>query len=67
MEGIANPTALLLSSVLMLEHLKELDAAKRLQAAIMATYADGDSLTGDVGGTASTEQFADAVIRHLVK
>ena len=66
-KGIANPTALLLSSVLMLEHLKELDAAKRLQAAIMATYADGDSLTGDVGGTASTEQFADAVIRHLVK
>lgn len=64
-KGIANPTALLLSSVMMLEHLKESEAAKRLQSAIEETYRERDSLTGDVGGTASTEQFADSVIRHL--
>ncbi len=57
-QGKANPTALLRSSVMMLEHLKELEAAKRLQQAIEYVYRVGDSLTPDVGGTATTEQFA---------
>ena len=64
-KGIANPTALMQSSVLMLEHLGELDAAKRLQAAIERVYTEGRSLTGDVGGTASTKQFTDAVLQAL--
>ncbi len=64
-KGLANPTALILSSVMMLEYLKEFEAAKALHAAIRETYKEGDSLTGDVKGTASTMQFADAVIRHI--
>ncbi len=64
-KGLANPTALILSSVMMLEYLKEFEAAKALHAAIRETYKEGDNLTGDVKGTASTTQFADAVIRHI--
>ena len=61
-KGIANPTAMMLSSVLMLIHLKEFSAATRLQGAIESVYADGKNLTRDVGGTASTDEFTDAVI-----
>jgi isocitrate dehydrogenase (NAD+) len=64
-KGIANPTALLLSSVLMLKHVKELKAAERLQAAVEAVYISGKGLTKDVGGTATTAEFADAVIAEL--
>lgn len=60
--GIANPTAMMLSSVMMLTHLKEDEAARRLQSAIEKVYAAHQCLTGDVGGTASTDQFTDAVI-----
>ena len=64
-KGLANPTALMQSAVLMLAHLGERDAAARLQKAIERVYADGKSLTGDVGGNASTDQFTDAVIQHI--
>jgi isocitrate dehydrogenase (NAD+) len=64
-KGIANPTAMMLSAVLMLIHLKELDAAKRLQAAVEKVYAAKQHTTGDVGGHASTEEFTDAVIANL--
>jgi isocitrate dehydrogenase (NAD+) len=64
-KNLANPTALMQSSVLMLNHLGEKDAARRLQAAIEAVYAEGKHLTGDVGGKASTTQFTDAVIAKL--
>ena len=64
-KGIANPTAMMLSSVMMLTHLDELEAAKRLQNAIEKVYADGTALTGDVGGKAGTEEFTDGVIRAL--
>jgi isocitrate dehydrogenase (NAD+) len=63
--GIANPTALLMSSVMMLQHIQEVHAADRLQRAIEAVYADGTKLTKDVGGTASTMEFAGAVIAKL--
>jgi isocitrate dehydrogenase (NAD+) len=63
--GIANPTALLLSSVMMLRHMLEVSAADRLQTAIESVYREGKSLTGDVGGNATTAQFADAVIAKL--
>jgi isocitrate dehydrogenase (NAD+) len=64
-KGLANPTALMQSAVLMLAHLGEREAAQRLQAAIHAVYREGKSLTGDVGGSASTFQFTEAVIQGL--
>jgi isocitrate dehydrogenase (NAD+) len=64
-QGVANPTALMSSSILMLRHLGEADAANRLQKAIMAAFRQGDVLTRDLGGTATTRQFTDAVKRHI--
>jgi len=64
-KGIANPTALILSSTLMLLHLGERDAARRLRSAIERVYAAQKHLTPDVGGSASTSEFADAVIASL--
>ena len=64
-KGIANPTAMMLSSVLMLIHLKELEAANRLQSAIEKVYAEHMHLTADVGGKETTSQFTDAVIRAI--
>jgi isocitrate dehydrogenase (NAD+) len=64
-KGIANPTALMLSSVLMLIHLGEEKAATRLRAAIERTYTEKKHLTTDVGGSASTAEFTDAVIANL--
>lgn len=64
-KGLANPTALLLSAALMMRHLKEIAAADRLDSAIRRTIGEGKMLTGDLGGSASTDQFADAVIAHL--
>ena len=64
-KGIANPTAMMLSSVLMLIHMKEHDAAKRLQSAIENVYQEHAHLTRDVGGTATTTEFTDAVIRAM--
>jgi isocitrate dehydrogenase (NAD+) len=61
----ANPTAMMLSAVMMLSHLGETDAAYRLQTAIESVYREGKHLTGDVGGTATTEEFTDAVVRNL--
>ena len=64
-KGLANPTALMQSAVLMLGHLGEREAAARFQSAIEQVYAEGRHLTGDVGGTASTAEFTDAVIRQM--
>jgi isocitrate dehydrogenase (NAD+) len=61
----ANPTALLQSAIMMLRHLREIDACERVQKALEAVYREGKVLTGDVGGTASTEEFASAVIDRL--
>ena len=64
-KGIANPTALMLSSVMMLKHVGEKEAASRLQTAIEAVYLEAKHTTSDVGGTATTSQFTDAVINKL--
>jgi isocitrate dehydrogenase (NAD+) len=64
-QGKANPTALMQSAVLLLAHLDEREASQRLHRAIRAVYAEGKTLTGDVGGSASTEAFTDAVIARL--
>src|SRR6266567_642421 len=57
--GLANPTALLMSAVLMLEHLSERSAALRIQEALECVYREAQRLTPDVGGTATTAEFTD--------
>jgi len=64
-KNIANPTALLQSAVLMLRHIDEADAADRVHRAIEKVYEAKQSLTRDVGGTAGTNEFGDAVIAAL--
>lgn len=64
-QGKANPTAMMLSGVMLLTHLGENEAADRLQSAVEAVYREGKALTGDVGGTASTGEFTDVVLRQL--
>ncbi len=64
-KGSANPTALLMSGILMLDHLGERVAAERIQGALIKVYRDAKHTTRDVGGKASTEEFADAVIAAL--
>ena len=61
----ANPTAMMLSGVMLLTHLGENAAGSRLQSSVEAVYREGKSLTGDVGGTASTGEFTEAVLRRL--
>ena len=56
---------MMLSAVMMLAHFGETDASYRLQTAVESVYREGKYLTGDVGGTATTEEFTDAVIRNL--
>lgn len=60
-KGIANPTALALSAAMMLEHLGHPHEGKRLADALRAVIAEGKTTTGDLGGSASTMEFADAV------
>jgi isocitrate dehydrogenase (NAD+) len=64
-KDIANPTALLQSAILMLHHLDEAAAAEKLMAALEKVYIEKKTLTRDVGGTAGTRAFADAVIAAL--
>jgi isocitrate dehydrogenase (NAD+) len=64
-KDIANPTALLQSAVLMLRHLDEMAAADKVQAALEAVYGERKTLTRDVGGSAGTTQFADAVLAAM--
>jgi isocitrate dehydrogenase (NAD+) len=58
-EGKANPTAVLRSAAMMLEHLDEQPAADAIECAVEGAYADGSVLTPDVGGSASTMEFAE--------
>jgi len=64
-KGLANPTALMLSAVMMLRHLGEVEASIRLQTAIENVYREAKTLTSDVGGKASTTEFTDAVCAAL--
>ena len=63
-QGIANPTALLLSSTLMLRHIGEDVIADRVTSALRDVLADGTVRTSDLGGTASTLEFTDAICRR---
>ena len=64
-KGLANPTALLISSVMMLDHLGERTAARNIEKALEAVYREGKHTTKDVGGSAGTKEFTDAVIAAL--
>lgn len=64
-KGIANPSALVLSAAMMLRHLGEVERGDAVEGAVRATIAKRECLTGDLGGRASTREFADAVIREL--
>jgi isocitrate dehydrogenase (NAD+) len=64
-KGIANPTALMRSAAMMLTHLGEREASRRLNHAIEEVYAGQDHLTVDVGGQSSTTEFTNAVIARL--
>jgi isocitrate dehydrogenase (NAD+) len=61
----ANPTAVLQSAVLMLHHINESTTANKIQAALEKVYAEARTLTRDVGGTAGTRAFGEAVIAAL--
>ena len=61
-QGIANPTAMLQSGILMLRHLGEREAADRIEAAMLSVFREGKVRTRDIGGTAKTSEFAHAVI-----
>jgi isocitrate dehydrogenase (NAD+) len=64
-KGFANPLALIMSGVMMLNHIQELELAAKVKSAYDAILAEGKSLTRDLGGTAGTDAFTDALIRHL--
>jgi isocitrate dehydrogenase (NAD+) len=64
-QGIANPTAILMSAILMLRHLGEQDAAARIEKATLEVFAEGKSLTKDLGGSARTDEFARAIVEKL--
>jgi isocitrate dehydrogenase (NAD+) len=64
-KGIANPTALLLSAVMMLRYLNEEAAATRVEGAIDRVLGEGKIRTPDLGGTATTASYTDALIQAL--
>ena len=63
--GIANPTAVVRSGEMMLRHLGEVEAAEAVRLALHDVYSDPASLTGDLGGTATTEQFANRLVERV--
>ncbi len=64
-KNLANPTALLLSGLMMLDHIGEREAAARIRAALTRVLTAGTVRTHDLGGTASTTAFTDAVCREI--
>jgi len=65
--GLANPTALIMSSIMMLDHLGERPAARRIETALHKVYREAKHTTQDVGGKAGTAEFTDALIAALPK
>jgi isocitrate dehydrogenase (NAD+) len=64
-KGVANPLAVVMSGVMMLNHIHEEQKAERIKAAYNAVLAEGKVLTRDLGGTAGTNEFADALIAKV--
>ena len=63
--GVANPTAAILAGVMLLNHLSERDAAEKIFQGLNAVLSRGDCLTRDLGGTATTSEFGEALIREI--
>jgi isocitrate dehydrogenase (NAD+) len=66
-QGKANPTAMIRSAEMMLRHLGERAAADAVRDVIYEVYAEGTVLTGDLGGSATTDQFADALAERVAQ
>ncbi len=66
-QGKANPTALLRSALLMLQHIGEHESAARIEKALGETLLNKEQCTGDLGGQASTSQFAQFVIENVIE
>ncbi len=64
-KGVANPAALLLAACMMLDHIGETARAAKIRTALEETIRDGRTVTRDLGGTATTDQFTDAIIARL--
>jgi isocitrate dehydrogenase (NAD+) len=64
-QNLANPTALLLSALMMLDHIGEREAAARIRDALVRVLTDGTTRTRDLGGEASTTEFTDAICRAV--
>jgi len=64
-QGIANPTGLLLSAAMLLDHVGQNDAAARVRKGVVAALAEPATRTRDLGGQADTKTYADAIIRNL--
>ncbi len=64
-KGIANPTALLQSAILMLRHINERAAADRIESAMLKVFVEGKVRTRDVGGNNTTDEFADAIVAGI--
>lgn len=64
-KNIANPTAIIQSSVMMLRYLGEYEAAQKIEGALEKVFIKGENLTIDLGGRASTDEFADEIIKNL--
>jgi isocitrate dehydrogenase (NAD+) len=64
-QGIANPTALLQSGILMLRHLGERDAAQKIETSMLQVFKEGKVRTRDIGGESNTTEFADAIIAGM--
>ena len=66
-QNVANPTAMIRSAVMMLRHIGEEDAAAAIEQSVFDMYREGDVLTPDVGGDATTSEFADALAERVVE
>jgi isocitrate/isopropylmalate dehydrogenase len=64
-QGVANPTAVLQSSILMLRHIGERDAAERIEKAMLTVFTEGKVRTKDIGGNSKTAEFAGAIIEKM--
>ena len=64
-KGLANPTALLFSALMMLRHIGENDKATKIGRAVLKVLSEGQTVTGDLGGKATTKEYTDAIIRQI--
>jgi len=64
-KGIANPGAVVLAACMLLDHIGDTERAGRIRSALESTITEGKTVTRDLGGTASTDEFTDAVIAKL--